>query len=253
MEIEDPSAAVPGGSRKAAGDSPARKGSPQEAHIGELQRLIKRLVNARPPELRFERPDEAEDPASVPVFWVSKWVDYTDKYGLGYQLCDNSIGVVFNDNTRVILLNNMVSITYVDDNSVEHYHKLEDYPPSLEKKVTLLKYFCSYMKQYLLNTGEDVSPRECDNLVRLPCLGSWLRTRSAIAFYLTNGTVQINFFQDHTKLILCPLMQAVSYIDNQRVFHTYRFETLHNGCPPDLFSRLKYARVVLERLSATPS
>lgn len=39
-------------------------------------------------------------------FWVSKWVDYTDKYGLGYQLCDNSIGVLFNDNTRVILLNN---------------------------------------------------------------------------------------------------------------------------------------------------
>lgn len=245
--------AGPGGSRKAAGDSPARKGTPQEAHIGELQQLIKRLVNAHPPELRFERPDEAEDPASVPVFWVSKWVDYTDKYGLGYQLCDNSIGVVFNDNTRVILLNNMVSVTYVDDNSVEHYHKLEDYPPSLEKKVTLLKYFCSYMKQYLLNTGEDVSPRECDNLVRLPCLGSWLRTRSAIAFYLTNGTVQINFFHDHTKLILCPLMQAVSYIDNQRVFHTYRFETLHKGCPPDLFSRLKYARVVLERLSATPS
>lgn len=99
-------AAAPAGAQKAAADSPARKGAPQEAHLTELQCLLRRLCNARPPELRFERPDEAEDPASVPVFWVSKWVDYTDKYGLGYQLCDNSIGVVFNDNTRIILLNN---------------------------------------------------------------------------------------------------------------------------------------------------
>lgn len=47
--------------------------------------------------------DEAEDPASMPVFWVSKWVDYTDKYGLGYQLCDDSVGVLFNDYTRLLL------------------------------------------------------------------------------------------------------------------------------------------------------
>jgi len=47
--------------------------------------------------------DEAEDPAAVPIYWVSKWVDYSDKYGLGYQLCDNSVGVLFNDSTRVLL------------------------------------------------------------------------------------------------------------------------------------------------------
>ena len=27
--------------------------------------------------------DEAEDPAAHPVLWIGKWVDYTDKYGLG--------------------------------------------------------------------------------------------------------------------------------------------------------------------------
>ncbi len=47
--------------------------------------------------------DEAEHPASMPVFWISKWVDYSDKYGLGYQLCDTSVGVLFNDSTRMLL------------------------------------------------------------------------------------------------------------------------------------------------------
>jgi len=50
--------------------------------------------------------DEAEDPAAVPIYWISKWVDYSDKYGLGYQLCDNSVGVLFNDSTRVLLTSN---------------------------------------------------------------------------------------------------------------------------------------------------
>ena len=50
--------------------------------------------------------EDAEDPASIPIYWVSKWVDYSDKYGLGYQLCDNSVGVLFNDSTRLILLAN---------------------------------------------------------------------------------------------------------------------------------------------------
>ena len=27
--------------------------------------------------------DEAEHPASSPTYWISKWVDYSDKYGIG--------------------------------------------------------------------------------------------------------------------------------------------------------------------------
>ncbi len=30
---------------------------------------------------------EAEDPACIPIFWISKWVDYSDKYGLGKTPC----------------------------------------------------------------------------------------------------------------------------------------------------------------------
>ena len=36
--------------------------------------------------------DECEDPKAQPITWVSKWVDYSDKYGFGYSLNDDSIG-----------------------------------------------------------------------------------------------------------------------------------------------------------------
>lgn len=48
--------------------------------------------------------DEAEDPKVAPMVWISKWVDYSDKYGFGYALCDESIGVVYNDLTKLVLL-----------------------------------------------------------------------------------------------------------------------------------------------------
>ena len=37
---------------------------------------------------------------------------------------------------------------------------------------------------------------------------------------------QLNFFEDHTKLILCPLMGAVTYIDRQRNFRTFKLSLI---------------------------
>ena len=34
--------------------------------------------------------------------WVTKWVDYSTKYGLGYLLSDQSAGVFFNDSTKIV-------------------------------------------------------------------------------------------------------------------------------------------------------
>jgi len=66
--------------------------------------------------------------------------------------------------------------------------------------------------------------------------------------------VQINFFQDHTKVILCPLMAAVTYIDDQRVVRTYRLPLIEKfGCSKELSSRLAYARAMCERMAASRS
>lgn len=69
-------------------------------------------------------------------------------------------------------------------------------------QITLLKYFRNYMSEHLLKAGANITPREGDELARLPYLCTWFRTRSAIILHLSNGTVQINFFQVR-RLLLC--------------------------------------------------
>uniref|UniRef100_A0A8C2H575 Serine/threonine-protein kinase PLK n=1 Tax=Cyprinus carpio TaxID=7962 RepID=A0A8C2H575_CYPCA len=225
-----------------------------DCHLSDLLQQLASLNTARPSERDFIRQEETEDPACIPIFWISKWVDYSDKYGLGYQLCDNSVGVLFNDSTRLIMYADGDSLQYIDRNSLESYLSVRSYPSSLSKKITLLKYFRNYMSEHLLKAGANITPRDGDELTRLPYLRHWFRTKSAIVLHLSNGTVQINFFQDHTKLILCPLMGAVTYINEKREFYTYKMTLIEEfGCCKELASRLRYARNMVEKLMACKS
>lgn len=191
--------------------------------------------------------DELSDPAAQPLVWISKWVDYSDKYGFGYQLCDESVGVMFNDTSKIVMLANGVTVHFITREGQEIYLSMDEYPPELAKKMKLLSYFRRYMSDYLMKAGASAVVRESDGLSRLPHLHQWFRSTLAVIMYLTNGTLQINF-QDHTKIILCPLMQAVTYIDVEKNFRTFRFSTLEKyGTDQKLYNNLKYA---YEKLNA---
>lgn len=236
--------------RKPENDTPA------DFYLGDLFSQLTSVVAAKQPidKPRLAMDDDAEDPAAVPIYWVSKWVDYSDKYGLGYQLCDNSVGVLFNDSTRLLLTCNGENIQYIERDGTEHFHTLKNFSESLTKKVTLLKYFRNYMSEHLLKAGANIQPRDGEEMTRLPFLRTWFRTRSAIVLHLSNGTLQLNFFQDHTKIILCPMMGAVTYIDEKREVRTFRFQLIEKfGCSKELASRLRYARTMVERLISSKS
>uniref|UniRef100_A0AAQ5YQV9 Serine/threonine-protein kinase PLK n=1 Tax=Amphiprion ocellaris TaxID=80972 RepID=A0AAQ5YQV9_AMPOC len=229
--------------------SACREVEPSENHLKDMLQQLNSIIATKPSEKAVIRQEEAEDPACIPIFWISKWVDYSDKYGLGYQLCDNSVGVLFNDYTRLIMYADGDSLQYIDKTAAESYLSVRSFPASLNKKITLLKYFRNYMSEHLLKAGANMARREGDELARLPYLSLWFRTKSAIVLHLTNGTVQINFFQDHTKLILCPLMAAVTYIDEKRDFRTYKLSLLEEfGCTKELASRIRYAKLMVEKL-----
>lgn len=68
-----------------------------------------------------------------------------------------------------------------------------------------------------------------------------------IKFYylLSNFLFQFNFM-DHAKIILDPTMEAVTYIDPEKRFRTYRMETISKkGCTKGLSECLKYATTKL--------
>lgn len=59
--------------------------------------------SATPPRRSPASPPPPGPTPAGPPLWVTKWVDYSNKYGLGYQLADGTIGVFFNDGTKIAL------------------------------------------------------------------------------------------------------------------------------------------------------
>uniref|UniRef100_A0A6Q2XC75 Serine/threonine-protein kinase PLK n=1 Tax=Esox lucius TaxID=8010 RepID=A0A6Q2XC75_ESOLU len=124
--------------------------------------------------------------------WVTKWVDYSNKYGFGYQLSDQNIGVLFNDGTHLSLYQ----------------------PPS-----------------------------------QPPLLLQWVKTDHALVMLFNNGTLQVNFYTDHTKIILCKSSDAylLTYISRERVSFTYLLSMLSEmGCSAELRHRMRYVVQLLQ-------
>jgi polo-like kinase 1 len=167
-----------------------------------------------------------------PSVWVKKWVDYSSKYGLGYLLSNYATGVFFNDSTKVVMdpigkvfyYYERKTISSTEKQDVMITHSLTDYPKDLQKKVTLLQHFRSYLENNQANK-EDVEMREESPQQQTPLspkstttatiyVKKWMRTKHAIMFRLSNKIVQVSF-QDHTEILLNSESRLVTYVNKK--------------------------------------
>ncbi|EGR31741.1 protein kinase domain protein [Ichthyophthirius multifiliis] len=84
--------------------------------------------------------------------WVVQWIDYSQKYGLGYILCNGCSGVYFNDATKMIFEPSSNKVEYVErqnnsEQDVVVSFSLQEFPQDLKKKMTLLQLFRNYLKE----------------------------------------------------------------------------------------------------------
>ncbi|XP_073451644.1 serine/threonine-protein kinase PLK2-like isoform X1 [Aquarana catesbeiana] len=183
-----------------------------------------------------------------PILWVTKWVDYSNKYGFGYQLSDDCTGVLLTDGTHVVLSPYTQKVCY-STSSEEHITFPEWSPPcKLEAKMRILKFFFQYMQKNVLEGG---NLRGAPSLsVRTLCLLHFLKTDQALLMLFSNGTLQVNFYHDRTKIILSRGKQGylLSFVDQDRQSCTVPLSVLKAGCPPLIIQRLEYALIMLESL-----
>lgn len=111
--------------------------------------------------------------------WVVRYMDYTNKYGLGYLLNNGCAGVYFNDSTKIIMSADGAIFQYFErkrrggtgtsaseSDHTKMTYLVSSYPQELSKKVTLLGHF----REYLLDKktpGSAAVPEGNGNLVPL--------------------------------------------------------------------------------------
>jgi len=212
------------------------------------------------------------DPNALPELWVTKWVDFSSKYGVGYILSDGSIGVYFNDSTKIILSPEGANFDYItrrtqEKPEVRTKHTFEEYPDELKKKITLLRHFRNYMMTDVLEKkdgasvgvsslpipaqnnaqkGSAATTQVCD-AGQAPYVKKWTRNKHAIMFQLSNKIVQVVFF-DKTEAILSSKSHMVTYIDKQNHVCSYPLSNVVDVPSPELAKRLRYTKDILVNL-----
>ncbi|KAL3662967.1 hypothetical protein V7S43_011911 [Phytophthora oleae] len=225
--------------------------------------------------------DEVEEiqPLVPAKLWISQWVDYTSKYGIGYMLSNGGSGVYFNDSTKMISSADGKEFEYIERQSshnpgpeVRARYTMDKHEPTLSKKVTLLGHFKGYLvdaraendeadtlenqlaRSFVLSshdTGTDTSGSDDVAAQSMVFVKKWVKTRHAVLFQLSNGTIQFNFF-DKSKLMLSANARIATYLNrdgNLTVFSSSM--AILTSERPDLAKRLRYAKDMLQQMVRT--
>ncbi|CAC5396028.1 PLK2 [Mytilus coruscus] len=231
-------------------DSPpySRGTSPKPRCASTLLDVLNTCLEHMPKDTSFN-PMPLNDPT---VVWVTKWVDYSNKYGFGFQLSNDVMGVLFNDTSRIVMSPDGRAVQYYDITGKLSTFTIECVPEELEKKTTLLLYFARYMDEHLIQGGNVELSKDSDDMwYAHTYLKKWFRTNKAIVLYLSDGTLQVNFFDDHTKIIMSYVKNDyyVTYIDQDRNANTYcMVHLIQDGCKHDIIERMVFAKSMLKNL-----
>ncbi|KAJ6510017.1 kinase-like domain-containing protein [Mycena vitilis] len=208
------------------------------------------------------------------VFIVS-WVDYCNKYGMGYALTDGSVGVHFNDSTSLVMSCDKIHFDYITPTAnaagasalgppTAHSsnHTITTYPSSLKSKVYLLKHFERYIMDRLYGEYEYTYENK-ERTIGMDWVVKYLRMKHVIVFLMSHGAIQFNFY-DHSKIILSSHGNLVTHIDKTYSMTKWTLRQIVklalNGQPGldkeqaklivKLMEKLKYCKEVLTSIQA---
>ncbi|KAF8630974.1 hypothetical protein AX15_002697 [Amanita polypyramis BW_CC] len=165
------------------------------------------------------------------VFIVS-WVDYCNKYGMGYALTDGTVGVYFNDSTTTVLSPGKVHFDYISTRKVQtapsgisapvyirKSYTITQHPDDLKNKAYLLRQFEKYIMDRLYG-DYDWTFQDTERSRGMEWVVKYLRMQNIIVFRLSNDVLQFNF-NDHSKVILSSRGLLVTHIDKN--YHLTRW------------------------------
>ncbi|KAG8948762.1 Cell cycle serine/threonine-protein kinase cdc5/MSD2 [Tulasnella sp. 424] len=245
----------------AAGSSANQAASGKLHGFEQVAETLARAFEEKDNGRLFRDPRDDADLEYEHVFIVS-WVDYCNKYGMGYALTDGTIGVHFNDSTTLLLSPNKENLDYISSRRAgsvyvrKHFGvSAEQHPEELTSKVYLLKHFEAYMMERLYG-NHSFCWDDTDRAEGMDFVQKYFRMKNVIVFKLSNEAIQFNFY-DHTKMILSAKGHGITYLDKHyRKTHHSLSEIMQRALNPStnesqrkaeekLLNKLKYCKEVL--------
>ncbi|KAM3851500.1 inactive serine/threonine-protein kinase PLK5-like isoform 1-T1 [Vipera latastei] len=217
---------------------------------GVLERVELRLCHCLQTIPLVEELPEGLPPGASPAHMATKWVDYSNKFGFGYLLSNGSTAVLLPDGTHMAFCPQGQRICYCSEADKAVSFGWREVPPWLATKRSVLRFFSQYMQRWL----QEGAPRQTH-----PGRPAWdlsllhfAKSNEALLMLFSDGTLQVNFYHDHTKIVLsCSDKgeELLTFVDRQRGSTTFPLGTLaRRGWTLPLHERVHYALRLLHCL-----
>jgi cell cycle serine/threonine-protein kinase CDC5/MSD2 len=189
----------------AAATTPTSATTPKVNEFDAAAETLCTAFDAFSQGLLFRDPSDDVDLPEERVF-IASWVDYCNKYGMGYALTDGWVGVHFKGSTTLLLAADKQHFDYISSHRqgtayVCKNYTVADYPEELKSKVYLLEHFESYIVSKLYGDYEctflDLQRTKCMHFVQI-----YLRMKHVIVFKLSHDVLQHFNFYDHSKTLM---------------------------------------------------
>lgn len=194
-------------------------------------------------------PAATQDPPGErrPVLWAPVWVDYSSKYGFGYQLSDGGSGVLFRDGTHMALRPPGSRICYLPARGRPETFALRDVPSALGAKLAVLRLFACYLQRRLREDG--AWPARPPPAAPGLCLLRFLGSSRALLLLFSDGTLQVSFSGLQAQLVLSGQGQGLllTHWARGQLAASYPLGTLQrHGCAPAALQCLRHALHMLQ-------
>ena len=118
-----------------------------------------------------------------------RWVDYSGKYGLAYQLSNFLAGMYFNDSTSIILSSDGQNFDYLPAVGDAISGVVGQHPTVLEKKVKLAIRYKGYMADNLHGVEATTASEGTTNTKIF--LADFRRASNAVLFRMSDNVFQV--------------------------------------------------------------
>ena len=180
---------------------------------------------------------------------IKKFIDLSDKCGMGYLLTNDDIGIYFNDNTKIVKIKNTNNFVYINEQGEQIIYHLKksklDY--DLKTKVNaLILFYREFNKNSINKKGSDknqkIHKENPDLFVK-----KWIKSQYAYFFLLSNDKVQI-IFEDKSQIIFDFFQKKICFINKMKENSIYNIENTRFE-NESIEQKVKYVKRIVKKIS----
>ena len=180
---------------------------------------------------------------------VTKYIDLSDKCGMGYILTNGDVGACFNDNTKMIRIKCTLNFIYINElgkmiliNNKKNNITNEDHKTKIN---ALLLFNKSFIKNSKNRNSFALNPKLHKKTIDL-YVKKWIKSQYAYFFLLSNEKIQV-IFDDKTQIIFDLKDKKVTFINKLKQIIIENI-TQSKFSDEEMNKRVKYSRKVLGKI-----